>query len=430
MFKFKCYAVIIRIISVNRVITGYLCLYRLFFTVPIGVQFPIVNRVESRRLEVYWDPPLQPNGVITLYQLFVEDVLRFSGTANSTIIDNLEPFTEYSFFVQACTSIGCSNSMASTGQTLPDSPVGLAAPNLTVLSPSSIQANWDQPDMPNGIILRFELHRLFGPELSQFEIEFSGLGLETTVTGLEPNTLYSFQLFVFNLGGFTSSSVVDALTLEDIPDGIIAPDADPINATAVVVSWSPPSQPNGDITQYMLYVNGTVVFSGLQLSYTVADLQPFTYYSYSISACTVRGCGSSNQSTVQTLEGVPVGYVQPTVIDTTPNSITLQLNEVQRPNGIVEYALYYTEVSELPAELGTLVLAFNGSVAHRIEVTELMPYTNYSFVLEVSNSAGTLMGPPFTVQTDSTGKDDENNFVVNGNVFASLSCIIQNLCIQ
>ena len=377
------------------------------------MQAPIVSRVESRRLEVYWDPPLQPNGIVTLYQLFVEDVLRFSGTANSTIIDNLEPFTEYSFFVQACTSIGCSNSTASTGQTLPDSPVGLAAPNLTVLSPSSIQANWDQPDMPNGIILRFELRRLFGPELSQFEIEFSGLGLETTIAGLEPNTLYSFQLFVFNLGGFTSSSVVDALTLEDIPDGIIAPDADPINATAVLVSWSPPSQPNGDIIQYMLYQNGTLVFSGLELSFTVTDLQPFTYYSYSISACTVRGCGSSNQSAVQTLEGVPVGYIQPTVVDMTPNSITLQLNEVQRPNGIVEYALYYTEVSEFLAESGALVLAFNGSVARRVEVTGLMPYTNYSFVLEVSNSAGTLTGPPFTVQTDPTGKDNENNFVCN-----------------
>ena len=374
------------------------------FAVPIGVQAPIVSQVESRRLTVYWDPPLQPNGVITLYQLFVEDVLRFSGTVNSTIIDNLEPFTEYSFFIQACTNIGCSNSSASTGQTLPDSPMGLAAPNLTVLSPSSIQANWDEPDMPNGVILRFELRRLFGPELSQSEIEFSGLGLETTVTGLEPNTLYSFQLFVFNGGGFASSSVVDALTLEDIPDGIIAPDADPINATAVLVSWSPPSQPNGDIVQYMLYQNGTLIFSGLELSYTVGALQPFTYYSYSISACTVRGCGSSNQSTVQTFEGVPVGYVQPTIIDTTPYSITLQLNEVQRSNGIVEYALYYMESSELPAESGDLVLAFNGSVARRVEVTGLMPYTNYSFVLEVSNSAGTLMGSPFTVQTDPTGK--------------------------
>ena len=374
------------------------------YAVPIGVQSPIVGRVESRRLELYWDPPMQPNGIVTLYQLFVEDVLQFSGTANTTVIDNLEPFTEYSFFVRACTQIGCSNSSVSTGQTLPDSPMGLAAPNLTVLSPSSIQANWDQPDMPNGVILRYELHRLFGPELSQFEIEFSGLSLETTIAGLEPNTQYSFQLFVFNGGGFAASSIVGALTLEDIPDGIMAPDSDPINATAVLVSWSPPSQPNGDITLYMLYQNGTLLTSGLQLSFTVTNLQPFTYYSYSISACTMRGCGSSNQSTVQTLEGVPTGYVQPAVIETTPYAIHLRLNEVQRPNGIVEYALYYAETNQFPAESGDLVLAFNGSMARRVEVTGLMPYTNYSFVLEISNSAGTLTGSPFTVQTDPTGK--------------------------
>lgn len=376
-------------------------------TVPIGVQSPIVSSVESRRLEVYWDPPLQPNGVIVLYNLFVEEELRFSGSQNSTFIDNLEPFREYSFFVQACTSVGCGNSSASTGQTLPDSPMGLAAPNLTVLSPSSIQANWEQPDMPNGIILRFELRRLFGAELSQFVIEFSGLGMETTVTGLTPNTVYSFQLFVFNAGGSTSSLVVEALTLEDIPDGIIAPNTGAINDTAVLVSWSPPTQPNGDITEYMLYQNGTLVFAGLQLSYIATGLQPFTFYSYSISACTVRGCGSSNQSTVQTQEGVPVGYVAPTVSAVTPYAISLQLIDVQMPNGIVEYALYYMESrsgSEMPSESDDLILAFNGSRVRTVEVSGLMPYTNYSFFLEISNSAGTLMGPLFTVQTNPTSK--------------------------
>ena len=281
--------------------------------------------------------------------------------------------------------------------------MGLAAPNLTVLSPSSIQANWEQPDMINGIILRFELRRIFGPELSLFEIEYSGLELDTTVTGLEPNTNYLFQLFVFNRGGSASSSIVNALTLEDIPDGIVAPDTDPINATAILVTWSPPTQPNGDIIRYMLYQNGTLVFSGLELAFTVTGLQPFMFYSYSISACTERGCGSSNQSTIQTLEGVPTGYVPPVVVAVTPYTIILQLSDVRMPNGIIEYALYYIEGVEFPIESDSLLLAFNGSMAARVEVAGLLPYTNYSFQLEISNSAGTLRGPLFTVQTDPTG---------------------------
>ena len=385
----------------------------------MGVQPPIVSSVESRSLEVYWNPPQQPNGLVILYNLFVEEELRFSGAINSTVITNLEPFTEYSFFVQACTSIGCSNSTSSTGQTLPDSPMGLAAPNLTVLSPSSIQASWEHPDMPNGVILRFELRRLFGPESSLFEIEFSGLGTETTITGLEPNTPYSFQLFVFNAGGFASSPVVDALTLEDIPDGIFAPDADAVNATAVLVSWSPPTQPNGDIIRYMLFQDGSLIFSGLDLTFTVAGLRPFTFYSYSISACTERGCGSSNQSTVQTQEGVPTGYVAPTVINVTPYTISLQLNDVQMPNGIVEYALYYIESTsneQVPSESGDLVLAFNGSTARRVDVSGLIPFTNYSFILEISNSAGTLMGPLLTVQTEPTGEEQLPNIVLWGGI--------------
>lgn len=379
-----------------KLVTLYLS-FSLSLAVPVGVQPPVVNLAEATRLSVYWDPPIMPNGVIMNYDLFVDGGLVFSGPQNFTIVSGLNPFTEYSLFVQACTAVGCTNSTSVIGQTLPDVPMGVAPPNLTVLSPSSIQVTWQEPDMPNGVILRYEVRRL---TQSGSVVEFSGLDFETTATGLQPNTRYSFQLLVFNAGGSTSSSVVMETTLEDIPDGITAPDIEVINATSLRVTWSVPSQPNGDIIRYVLLQNGSAIFSGSSLSLTVTELQPFTFYSYSIMACTIRGCGSSNRSTVQTLEDTPEGYVAPSVSGVTPFSINLVVSAVLQPNGIVQYVLL---VSESTAGVDASVV-FNSSVPGSVEVTGLMPFTEYFFTLEVVNSAGSLIGPTFSAMTSPTSE--------------------------
>ena len=173
--------------------------------VPIGVQPPTIVSAFSRSLSLEWTTPTQPNGFITRFDLFLDNVIVFSGPGNVTqaVVAELSPFTVYSFLIQACTSVGCTNSTESTGETLPDSPSGLAAPNLTALSPSSIEATWLPPAQPNGEILSFEL-LLFGQDLSQNMTIVSGLNLSATITGLTPNTQYSFQLLVFNAGGSTA----------------------------------------------------------------------------------------------------------------------------------------------------------------------------------------------------------------------------------
>ena len=349
--------------------------------------------------------PTQSNGIIVRYDLFVNDELRFSGLENSTLVENLEPFTEYALLLQACTSAGCSNSSEGVGQTLPDRPMGLAAPNLTVLSPSSIEATWSPPESLNGVLLGFELRMLFGPELAQSEVVYSGPDLETTITGLTPNTLYTFQLMAFNAGGSVSSPVVQALTFEDIPDGISAPDIEVVNSSTLLVTWQEPLMPNGIIIRYILTQNSTVVFNDLALSYLASDLEPFTAYSYAIMACTAEGCGSSNRSTAMTLEAVPEGYVAPDIIEITANSIMLLVNPVTSPNGIVRYSMYV--MGEFALTDGSIVLEsrliFNNSDPDTVTVSDLLPFRFYEFTLSIMNGAGSLVGDPFTVQTAPAG---------------------------
>ena len=373
--------------------------------VPIGVQPPFVTFSDSCSLGLSWATPTQPNGIVVRYDLFVGGELRFTGLDNSTLIDGLEPFTEYALLLRACTSAGCSNSSESVGQTLPDSPAGLAAPNLTVLSPSSIEAAWAPPESPNGVLLGFELRLLSGPELARSEVVYSGLDFETTVSGLIPNTVYTFQLVVFNAGGSTSSPIVQALTFEDIPDGISAPDIEVVNSSSLLVTWEEPTMPNGIIIEYILIQNGATVFSGLAFSYLAPDLDPFTVYSYAIMVCTVEGCGSSNRSTAATLEATPEGYVAPSVIATTADSITVLINPVTSPNGIVRYTLYVEGEFSLgdASAVSESRLVFNDSDPSTVTVPDLLPFQFYEFTLSVTNGAGTLTGDPFTVQTAPAG---------------------------
>jgi len=387
-------------------------------TVPIGVQAPFVTTADSRQLELAWNTPTQPNGIVTRYVLFVNDQLQLSTPNRSATVDNLEPFTEYSFFLQACTAVGCSNRSTSMGQTLPDRPMGLAAPNLTALSPSSIQATWEPPANPNGIILQFELRRLIS-NLSQSEAVFSGLDFETTISGLTPNTLYRFQLLVFNAGGSATSPIVEERTLEDIPDGITAPDIEVVSSTALRAMWQEPMEPNGDIIRYVLIQNGTDVFTGVALSFLATNLEPFSFYSYSIMACTVRGCGSSNQSTARTLEDVPEGYIDPTISMVTASSIAVVINPVTNPNGIVWYILYiFGEFAVPTASPGDTVtetrVVYNSSETGAVEIEDLLPFSSYEFTLTIVNSAGNLTGEAFTEQTEAAGEGGCGNVWVCG----------------
>ena len=50
---------------------------------PIGVQSPVVVSEGTHFLHLEWLPPAQPNGVITLYNLYVGSVLSFSGLNTS-----------------------------------------------------------------------------------------------------------------------------------------------------------------------------------------------------------------------------------------------------------------------------------------------------------------------------------------------------------
>ena len=104
-----------------------------------------------------------------------------------------------------------------------------------------------------------------------------------------------------------------------------------------------------------------------------------------------------------------MGYVQPTVVSVTPMEIVLEVNPVLSPNGVVGYLLYVE--GDFPSSNASLVggvvtmvrmVAVGGGdmLPRPVQISGLVPFTNYSITLEASNGAGTLTGSPFTVATE------------------------------
>jgi len=65
--------------------------------VPEGVQVPIVTVINDTAVRVSWQPPLKPNGPISAYLLYVNDVIVDPQTSwpTSCVVAGLEPYTVY-----------------------------------------------------------------------------------------------------------------------------------------------------------------------------------------------------------------------------------------------------------------------------------------------------------------------------------------------
>lgn len=93
---------------------------------------------------------------------------------------------------------------------------------------------------------------------------------------------------------------------------------------------------------YILFIGNTKVYTGpaTQLTYTVSGLQYYTQYTFSVEACTNRGCQISQSSVAMTLEALPEGQPQPTLLALADElgahaGIQISWEGPVKPNGII-----------------------------------------------------------------------------------------------
>ena len=376
---------------------------------PDGIRPPNLVVLGATSIRVTWSRPERPNGVVSRYVLYMNNIPAFTGIGFEHTATTLIPFTLYSFYFEVCNQAGCASSITVSTLTDQSIPQGITPPMLNVLSATAIQVSWQPPTMPNGIIATYEIRRrlLNNPLTESIQHRNGPSVLGFPNSGLSPFTAYEYRLRVFNGAGNAFSGWVSARTFEDTPSGVSLPtfeDSD-IFARNVTANWDPPTSPNGIITfyrfEYRLPLDprtnlpGTPVTAevvpGNVTTATAVGLQPVTIYEFRVVAINGAGEGRGSFETVTTAEDIPESLQEIVVEGRTGVSLTLTWSAPLVPNGIIREYLLYLD--------GELVYR---DVARMYTVLRLQPFTSYTLQLVACNSAGCTFGNIQSVTTAET----------------------------
>uniref|UniRef100_A0A3B4TAI5 Usherin n=1 Tax=Seriola dumerili TaxID=41447 RepID=A0A3B4TAI5_SERDU len=361
---------------------------------PAGLaNFTVEQREQGRALLLSWDQPHAPNGVITMYNLYSEGNLEFSGLSRSFLFRRLEPWTSYTLTLEACTSAGCTHTPPQHITTAAAPPASQPPPRPLFIGPDNVSLSWGPPAQPNGPIGEYIL---LGRSLEELSLWFLNPGsvlfresspqqtdtFSYTVRGLRPWTQYEFSVRTHNPAGHTSSPWVTVTTRQAPPRGLAPPTVSHLHGrpSEVLVSWTPPLEPNGVLQSYRIQRNGvsfSFSFDPTVLSYIDEDLLPFSTYSYSVIACTSEGCITSPHTNITTLEAPPATVEAPRVDTATAKSINISWNKPLTQNGeVTEYVLRLNNEE-----------VYRGRDLNAV-VSDLQPHTSYQLVLLACTSGG------------------------------------------
>uniref|UniRef100_A0A3Q2FNI0 Usherin-like n=1 Tax=Cyprinodon variegatus TaxID=28743 RepID=A0A3Q2FNI0_CYPVA len=368
---------------------------------PAGLgNITVEQKEEGRALLLSWEEPRSPNGVITMYNLYSEGNLEFSGLSRSFLFRRLEPWTVYSLTLEACTSAGCTHSPPQHITTAAAPPALQLPPKPLSVGSDHVSFTWEPPSQPNGPIGEYSLlwRRLKESGTSQINEEDTDGGkraesLSYTVTGLRPWTQYEFSICTHNPAGHTCSSWVTVTTRQAPPRGLTTPRVRHVHGrpSELVISWTPPLEPNGVLKSYRIQRNNvsfSFSFDPTVLTYTDEDLHPFSTYSYSVTACTSEGCTTSPWTNITTLEAPPEMVDPPTMDAITSDLINISWSKPLMHNG---------EVTEY-------ILKMNNKEAYRgrdfsTVLSNLQPHTSYQLVLLACTRGGCTTSNTTTVVT-------------------------------
>ncbi|XP_062584554.1 usherin-like isoform X1 [Saccostrea cucullata] len=356
-------------------------------------------------LLVRWKPPGMPNGIVTGYFLYKDGVEVYSGGGYFYNITGLQVYTGYQVTLRACTRAGCTDgptTMLSTAQ-LP--PSYMEAPTLVVLGNTRVEARWTEPTQLNGVLQRYLLY-VSEDNSSVGEIAYnnSDFFMDYIIPDLVAGTQYFIRVGACTLGGCTLSKPSTVTTEESAPERVPDPEISSPSPHSLLITWDLPGLPNGHIISYHLYHNEVKVYSGLTRSYTIENLAPYSLQAVRVSACTVRGCGSSELVKGRTMEAPPTGYIVMNSEVKDARTIKVYWNAPAEANGVMYYDIYAEGefYADKDSDNYTLVRErrslFHGrNVSEWIEVYPLIPLSQFVIQVNASNTAGFLLSNTLTM---------------------------------
>ncbi|KAM6432335.1 cell adhesion molecule DSCAML1 isoform 1-T1 [Liasis olivaceus] len=311
----------------------------------------------SQSIQVTWKAPKKElqNGVIRGYQIGYREnspgssgqysIVEMKATGDSEVytLDNLKKFAQYGVVVQAFNRAGTGPSSSEINATTLEDVPSQPPENVRALSITSDVAviSWSEPPRStlNGILKGYRV--IFWS--LYMDGEWGEMQNVTTtreraeLRGMEKFTNYSVQVLAYTQAGDgVRSNVLHIQTKEDIPGPPAGIKAVPSSASSVVVSWLPPSKPNGVIRKYTIFCSSPgsgqpapseYETSPEQLFYRIAHLNRGQQYLLWVAAVTSAGRG--NMSEKVTIE--PAGKAPAKIISFGGTVTTPWMKDVRLP---------------------------------------------------------------------------------------------------
>uniref|UniRef100_A0A3Q3B8L8 Usher syndrome 2A (autosomal recessive, mild) n=1 Tax=Kryptolebias marmoratus TaxID=37003 RepID=A0A3Q3B8L8_KRYMA len=356
--------------------------------VPEGVQPPQVTAVSPFSLHVSWSEPSHQNGVIQWYhlnQIGVGTIFTHTDGPKNYTVTGLQPYTDYSFVLVACTTVGCGASKPATGRTLQASPTGVwSSPRHLIINTSAVELYWDQPSQPNGLIFQY---RLIRDGLTVFTGDHRDLNY--TDTGLLPQHRYMYELEASTAGGTGVSDKYSIETPASCPTGIPPPHNMTVSGPySISLAWSPPGEYRSTIMHH----------AGQDLQLSVTGLEPFTSYYIRVQACQNEGCGLGKGVYVRTLETTPEGLQPPEVNAVGPNILEIYWSPPKKPNGLI--TSYHVFRRPLGTEEELLVFIWSSGPLEFVDASpDLRPFSYFQYKIRAFNSKGSVLSQWTLAQT-------------------------------
>ncbi|KAM5206303.1 usherin isoform 2-T2 [Hipposideros larvatus] len=373
---------------------------------PQEVQPPVAKSLPNS-LFLSWNPPRKANGIITQYSLYMDGMLIYSGNRENYTVTDLAVFTPHRFLLGACTHVGCANSSLVVLYTAQLPPGLVDPPILSVLDSRTIYVQWKPPRQVNGILERYVLYiSNHTHDFTVWDVIYNSTELfqDHVLRYLFPGTKYFVKLGACTGGGCTVSVASEALMDESAPEGVPAPRAHAYSPHSFNISWTEPEHPNGVITSYGLYLDGVLIHNSSELRCHAYGFAPWSLHSFRLQACTARGCALGPLVENRTLEAAPEGTVNVFVKTEGPRKAHVRWGAPFHPNGHLTYFVLFTGMFYADPADNNYTLLHDTRIRHSGEepdlwvlVDGLVPFTNYTVQVNVSNSQGSLTSDPTTI---------------------------------
>ncbi|XP_067445742.1 phosphatidylinositol phosphatase PTPRQ [Thunnus thynnus] len=378
---------------------------------PYNLSFESVSPSE---VNVTWQPPLVPNGIITHYSLELwnsSHYLNLTSPTNYLHITHLRKYAHYRVMVQAHTRVGPGNYSSeplniTTLEDAPDTPPQFL--RTRKLSDYEVELSWQPPLEANSDILYY-IVRVWNEttELWQNVTETS------VVINVDSESRYNASVSCWTRLGdggvlvYISFTTTDAEPF-DPPQNVTFAN---VTASSVTLLWHPPTEPNGIIVRYTIYYsdNNTVTEQRVPvsdlpvpgshdsaLSHTLTGLIGGTNYTIWMTSSTVQGDGGvqSEPITLFLPEDVPSDSVHNLTAQIfSSTAIIISWDPPLEPNGRPHYLLTLQEAGIPPNLPNQAPSALNKTIKHITNdnvflFTKLRKYFPYVLTVTPATGAG------------------------------------------